>query len=139
VASRCPFGPRPFGQLGQVFELVVAQQLQRAGLLVAFDALQRRREIGLHAVGQTQQRAALDQWCVGTPAQAKQPLAQIGVGLLGAGGGPQHRGQVVGLHRPRQRDHREQGGVFGRQHDHLAAARRHERGLSQQAQLPGLA
>ena len=136
LAPLASLGADPGGEIGQVVEVEIAEELGAAGMLVEGNLRQRRGEVVVEPGLEGHRRAAADQRHAGFAAQAEQALAQAGVGLLAGRGRPQQRRDVIALDRPRQGDEREQGRILRPQGDRTKAVRRDELGPAEQAQLP---
>ena len=132
---------QPVGQVRQVVVVQVAQQLRLARVFVIGDALDLGAQVRDQAGRQLQQGAGRDQRRLRFTAQTKQALAQAGVGLAGAGRRPQQGRHALGLDGAGQRHHGQQGSILGAKHDATLRTRghrrKHQRGLAEQAQLPG--
>ena len=140
IALLVPAGARrlqPARQLGQVREFQRAEELFAPGVLVAGDAGQRRREVGVDIGGQLQRRAAADQRRADVAAHPEQALAQVGVGLPAIDGGPDQRRGALGRLRPVEGQDGEQGGVLRRQADHRARRQANQARHAEKVQSPG--
>src|SRR6185295_37095 len=85
LAPLLALAAQPFDEVGQVVEVEVAEQLGAAGVLVAADRRERRCEVAVDVARERHRRAGLDERGAAVAAEAKDPLAQAGVGLARRG------------------------------------------------------